>query len=210
MKYIHSVLPLTVIAISLSAGLTISQTAHATLYKWVGPNGEITYSDKAPPQNISKVETRNVDANASTTTEALPFELDNASKNNPVTLYASNSCVPCDDGRTFLKENGIPFSEKSISSNDDIKKLKEIDGNIQLPLLIIGSTKLHGFNAGDWRASLNYAAYPKSNILPHDYHYAAPEPAAPVVNIPTQKRTEPHITTKPAAVPSRDPNGIQF
>ena len=198
----------------LIINLTISNPAQAALYKWVGPNGEITYSDMAPPQNATKLETKIFASDDAGTNTSLPYELANAAQNNPVILYASSSCLPCDEGRTFLKNGGIPFSEKTVMNNDDIKKLKEAGGDTQLPLLLIGSTKLHGFNAGDWRANLSNAAYPLANKLPKEYHYPAPVPAAPVVPAaPATIKKQPEIklnNTPATPPPVRDPNGIQF
>jgi hypothetical protein len=43
----------------------------------------------------------------------------------------------------------------------------------------IGSKKLRGYNADDWKAAVTSAAYPASNMLPPDYRYPAAESAAP-------------------------------
>lgn len=42
---------------------------------------------------------------------ALPYEVAEAARKNPVTLYTSSNCSPCDTGRTMLTSRGVPFRE---------------------------------------------------------------------------------------------------
>ena len=185
--------------------LLISVSAQAQLYKWVDADGKVTYSDMPPPKSAVKVETKSLSSSDSTV--ALPFELATAAKNSPVTIYSSTACTPCDDGRSFLKQNGIPFSEKTVATNADIEKFKKLSGGSNLPFLMIGKVKLLGFNSSEWRNSLSQAGYPESNMLPGEYQYPAPEPAAPVV---TENKNDASQPPAQPAAPARDPNGFQF
>ena len=191
----------------LFLALFLSITAHAELYKWVDASGMVNYSDSPPPASVKKVASKNYAAENHGL--VLPFELAKAASDNPVTLYVSENCVPCSDGRTFLKENGIPFSEKTIVTNEDIDKLKQVGGNTQLPLFIVGSIQLHGFEANQWRTNLTQAGYPEKNLLPKEYLYPAPQPAAPVT---ANKEPERKNKIKPSVptTTNRDPNGFQF
>jgi len=183
----------------------MSVSAQAQVYKWVDADGKVTYSDVPPPKTAVKVETRSF-SSSDESNVALPFELSQAVKSMPVTLYSASNCQICDDGRNFLKQNGIPFSERTVTTNGDFEKLNNISGGVQLPVLLIGKTKLVGYGFTQWRTSLTQAGYPESNILPADYQYPAPQPAAPVVA--TQKNAG-----QPAPAntePVRDPNGFQF
>ena len=40
----------------------------------------------------------------------------------PVTLYTSTNCAPCGAGRTLLASRGIPFSERTVATNDSTMK----------------------------------------------------------------------------------------
>ena len=182
-------------------------TAQAQVYKWVDADGKVTYSDVPPPKSAVKVETKSF-SSSDQSNVALPFELAQAVKNMPVTFYSSGKCSPCDDARNFLKQNGIPFAEKTITSNADVEKLNKISGGTQLPVLMVGKTKMTGFNFTDWRSSLTQAGYPESNTLPADYQFPAPQPAAPIVAAPTNTNTT--QTPTPSEQPARDPNGFQF
>ncbi|MBC7404791.1 MAG: glutaredoxin family protein [Cytophaga sp.] len=154
-----------------------SSNAHAQLYKWLGPDGKVTYSDLPPPQGAKQLETKAI--NSESAGILLPQELEAAVAQNPVTLYTAPSCTPCTEGRSLLKQLGIPFSEKTIKSPEDIDKLKQVSGDAQLPVLVINKNKLRGLGETEWRVALSNAGYPDTNKLPKEYRYPAPEPAAP-------------------------------
>jgi len=158
--------------------LISAATAQAQLYKWVGPDGKVTYSDTPPPSSAREVEEKSVNAGSGGGVD-LPFEVAEAAKNHPVTLYTGKQCAPCDEGRALLKKRGIPFREKTVSSNEDIAKLREVGGTAQLPLLLIGRSKQTGMNASAWTTALSAAGYPETSKLPKTYRAPAPEAAAP-------------------------------
>lgn len=162
----------------LLLALSCTGTAQAQLYKWVGPDGKITYSDLPPPNSARQLEQKTLNPGESAS-NALPYALAEASKNHPVTLFTSAQCAPCIDARNFLKNRGIPFAEKSVTSNEDIDKLRQISGAAQLPVLLIGRNKQLGFEPGAWNLALTAASYPQDNKLPRDYRFAPAEPAAP-------------------------------
>jgi glutaredoxin len=163
---------------SLLVWLLYAAGAHAQLYKWVGPDGKITYSDTPPPATAKQVERKNLQEGGISTAN-LPFELAEAVKNNPVTLYTTAKCAACDAGRRLLTGRGIPFREKTVTTNDDIAKLHEAGGESQLPFLVAGRSKQQGFEPGAWNSLLTAAGYPESNILPRSYQGPKAEAAAP-------------------------------
>lgn len=152
--------------------------AQAQLYKWVGPDGKVTYSDAPPPSSARQVETRNISSSGVSTAD-FPFELAEAVKNSPVTLYTTKNCAPCDDGRKHLAARGIPFTEKTVNSNDDLAQFRKVGGDGDLPLLMVGRVKERGFAAGAWNSTLSAAGYPETSKLPKNYHAPQAEAAAP-------------------------------
>ena len=111
--------------------LSTSLVSAQGVYRIVGPDGKVTYSDQPPPPaaNARPVGT----APVASSSGALPLELRNAASRYPVTLYAGNDCSPCDKGRSFLAARGIPFNEKTVNSNDDIAAFKRLSGATSLP-----------------------------------------------------------------------------
>lgn len=173
--------------------LLCAASAHAELYKWVGPDGKVTYSDTPPPKAAARVETKSNTPGATDTT-GLPYELAQAVKNHPVTLYTGKDCAACDEGRKLLSGRGIPFTEKTVTSDEDAKQLRQAGGDGTLPLLTIGRAKEIGFEAGAWNRSLTVGGYPETSKLPKNYRNPvataaapAPRPAVPRPAVPRQQ-----------------------
>jgi glutaredoxin len=180
-----------------------SATAHAQLYKWVAPDGKVTYSDTPPPAAATRVETKPV-TSGSTVSVGLPFELSQAMKNHPVTLYTTRDCVPCDDGRKLLSQRGVPFSEKTVHTNEDILQFRQVAGDSQLPVLTVGRTKESGFEASVWNAVLTAAGYPETSRLPKTYRNPPAQAAAPKTEPVAEKNPERTAESRPASPPATE------
>lgn len=159
---------------ALLAALFTALPAHA-LYKVVGPDGKITYTDRPAVSPDNKVQS--VNANGSVTNDAaLPYDLRQAVQRYPVTLYTTKDCPPCDAGRQTLRQRGVPFAEKTIATKDDGEALQRITGGRDLPVLTVGSQVLRGFQRDDWSSYLDAAAYPKESKLPANYSQGGASP----------------------------------
>jgi glutaredoxin len=167
--------------------LLCAAAAHAQLYKWVGPDGKVTYSDAPPPASAKRVETKPLPVDGGVASD-LPFELAEAMKGNPVTLYTTRDCPPCDEGRKLLTERGIPFVEKTVNSNEDIAQFRQAGGEGNLPLLVVGRAKERAFEPGTWNNTLTSAGYPESNRLPKSYRNPPPQAAAPATKPAPEKQ----------------------
>jgi len=159
--------------------LLASAGAQAQLYKWTGADGKVNYTDTPPPPTAKAAERKAVARNNPGQAE-LPYELAQAMQAQPVTLYTMSKCVPCDEGRALLKNRGIPYTEKTVNSNDDITQLRAAGGSSTLPFMLIGRTPLQGMEVNAWNGALDNAGYPASNKLPKTWRQAAAEPAAPL------------------------------
>jgi glutaredoxin len=198
--------------------LAIGLNAQAQqIFRIVGPDGKVTFSDKPPPDDTkAKVTAASVGAESGSGGASLPFELRQPTSKYPVTLYSSADCGPCDTGRVLLKSRGIPYSEKSISSNEDVEALKRIAGDASLPFLTIGGQKIKGLSESEWTQYLDAAGYPKKSILPPTYKFAT---ASPLVAVQKPVAAAPKVEAKPEvpppapAAPARNPEnpaGITF
>ncbi|QJW85831.1 DUF4124 domain-containing protein [Ramlibacter terrae] len=189
------------------------------VYRIVGPDGRVTFSDR-PPENAAKAAPAPTVAMPSggggaSTGASLPFELRNVANRYPVTLYSGNDCGPCASGRNFLSSRGIPFSERTVTTADDIDALKRMSGAARLPFLTIGGQQINGFSEPEWAQFLDAAGYPRSSRLPSGYRNP---PAAPLVAVQQTGVQQPSAEAAPsnqppqAQVPSTDPapSGIRF
>ncbi len=193
----------------MGAGLVSAQT----VYRIIGPDGKVTFSDKPPASaEQGKVQATGVGAAAVAAGSTLPTELRQATAKFPVTLYTAPDCGPCASGRNLLTTRGIPFNERTVTTAEDLASLQRISGQGSLPFLTIGTQKIPGFSGEEWTQYLDAAGYPKSSQLPAGYRNA---PAAPLVAVqqPTPKQEEkPESKTAPAraADNTSNPAGIQF
>jgi glutaredoxin len=158
--------------------LACAASAHAQLYKFVGPDGKVSYTDTPPPASARNVETRALGTGA-VNTSGFPYELSEAAKASPVTLYTTRNCDPCEDARKLLSNRGIPYAEKTVNSNEDIAEFRKAHGNNQLPVLVVGRNKENGFEPTGWNTTLTAAGYPESSKLPRSYRNPPPQAAAP-------------------------------
>ena len=169
-------------AASIAAALLLLAGAASAqgLYRSVGPDGRITYSDRAPatPAAKSTVE-RRLEPSSSIPSATLPYDLREVTSRYPVTLYTAPDCAPCASGRVLLSTRGIPFIERTVSSNDDITALKALSGDGSLPFVTVGSQQLRGFSEQEWQRNLDAAGYPKTSQLPANWRTAAATPLAP-------------------------------
>ena len=185
-------------------------------YKVVGPDGRVTYTDRPPVDRPSQAVKSSGTAAGSV---PLPYTLRNVVARYPVTLYTSKECVPCTTGRNLLINRGIPFSEKTVESNDDIAALQRLASAGSLPLLTIGGQQLKGYSDSEWTQYLDAAGYPKTSQLPSSYRRpaAAPLVAARATPAPAASVAEaasaPAAPAQPSVAPPRsstNPTGIRF
>ena len=173
-----------------------SGTVYAQLYKWVGPDGKVNYTDTPPPPSARSSEKKTLNE-GNTVAANLPYALAQTVKKNPVTLYTMSDCTPCTQSRNLLTSRGIPFTEKTIQTPEDLAQLKKLGGS-QLPFLLIGSSSEEGFEASQWNSRLTAAAYPETSQLPNTYRNPAAEPAAP----PAEPKAKSAVQSKNQPTPS--------
>jgi glutaredoxin len=215
MKIKTSVCATSAVLLALAGHLAMSQQ----VYKIVGPDGKVTFSDKPPAADKGKVTAPEMSAAGQTTSGAdLPYELRKVASQYPVTLYTSNACGPCDAGRALLKSRGIPFNERTVTTNEDIDALQRLAGDNSMPFATIGGQRLKGFSDVEWSRYLDAAGYPSSSQLPKSYRYAAATPlvavqkpaAAPSKDNGKQSQPDQAVTPPPAGPSPSNPAGITF
>ena len=145
------------------------------LFRWVDKSGKVHYSD-VPPADVTDVERKKL-SGASPQGEDLPFETLRAQQNFPVTLYVTNGCgAPCNQARSLLNKRGIPFSEKTLKTQEEIDAFYKTSGSNGTPTLAIGKNYLSGFLESRWNSELDVAGYPKT--ASYRQRIAPPVPSA--------------------------------
>jgi glutaredoxin len=166
--------------ITLLTLLTLQAHA-AELYRWVDENGNVTYSDVAPPPTVTAAEQKRfVDRPGS---QQLPFALQTAMRDHPVTLFSTDCGPACTNAAQLLEKRGVPFTAKDAKNEQVQEELAALTGGqLEVPVLLVGRNVVRGFLADNWHSALDIAGYPKTNALP--LNVAAKRPAQPPAPAP--------------------------
>lgn len=214
-------------ATMLMACLGASAVQAQGIYKSVGSDGRITFSDRPAIQtgqraaNVADTSTAPTsDANAS-----LPYTLRQTAGRYPVVLYSAKDCQPCDDARRFLQARGIPFAERLVESNADQTALQKLSGQSSVPFATIGRQHLNGFSDGSWNEYLTAAGYPVQSQLPASYKPAPPAPLTKPEPVAVEEKplkeaakdastsapvTRPAANQSPGSTTPDNPAGLRF
>jgi len=184
--------------VMLIAVLVLAGTAHAAqLYRWVDDKGRVEWRDTPPPASAKKVERRTVGGSVIETT-ALPYSVQQAVKNFPLTLYTNECGDSCSKARAHLNRRGLPFTEKN--PEEDIEGFRKLTGgSLGVPMLFVGRETLKGYQEEMWDNALDNAGYPRSVAG------ARPQPAPKPAAAPVKPPAEPAAGTAPAAPPAAAP-----
>ncbi|WP_395057636.1 DUF4124 domain-containing protein [Polaromonas sp.] len=203
----------------LAAGLSATAASAQQVFRIVGPDGKVTFSDKPPPASANtKVTAAASDSSArAAANNSLPFELRKVAGQYPVTLYTGDNCGPCGSARSLLTTRGVPFTEKTVTTNEDAQALQRVSGESVLPFATIGSQQLKGFSDAEWTQFLDAAGYPKTSVLPASYRQATATPLVTVSAPPAPAAARvgaaaPAPATIPVIPPTTpdNPAGIRF
>jgi glutaredoxin len=184
-------------AILLAAAVVVSGTAFAAqLYRWVDEKGNVEYRDTPPPPAAKKFEQRST-GKSSVESSSLPYSVQVAAKNFPVTLWTSKCGPACDQAKAHLVKRGVPHTEKDATV--DVDEFTKVTGSNEVPVLYVGRTQIKGYLASTYDQALDVAGYPKT--APPGYKPAATAKAAekPAATAPKEAPA-----AKPAAKPAAE------
>ena len=171
---------------TLCMALASAPLAAAQLYQWKDAQGRTVYSDQPPPPNVRNAQQKSFKGNFIEIGES--YSLKTAREKFPITLYASACGAPCDQARQLLIERGVPYSAKDPQASPDAQaELKKLTGRLNVPVLIVGSDRVDGFESGQWHAALDKAGYPKTPMpgsKPAPAEAPAAQAAAPAAPAP--------------------------
>lgn len=193
----------------------LAASTAAAQYKVIDPKGDVTYTDRLPPQvDRQRVQSLGLAGAIASPVDSLPYELRQPARQFPVTLYTMPGCSACDNGRYYLRKRGIPYVEKSVAGPADREAFEKLSVGSEVPVLRIGQQVLRNFSEAAWAADLDLAGYPAASKLPSTYNGWEPTPLA-AASAPAPAASAPARAQTPAApattTPSEgNPNGIRF
>lgn len=65
----------------------------------------------------------------------------------PVVLFSSGSCPWCSQAKSYLRQRGVRVKEVRVDQDPDAAKdVVKMTGQMSVPVLLIGSAKIVGFD----------------------------------------------------------------
>lgn len=142
------------------AALVLAPMAGAqTLYKTVGPDGRVVYSDK-PPTGVGVDKAMKLDnLPVSVVPGAEPRAADRSPKTEPpaaaprgdVVLYMATWCGYCKAAKAYLAQKGIAYRELDVDTPVGKAAFAQIGGR-GVPVLLTNGQRLSGFSAQSYDA----------------------------------------------------------
>lgn len=138
--------------------------AHAQqLYKSIGPDGKVVYSDRPPAEGrvektmkLQEAPTSALDARSNSYVE----QLRRLRASTPVlpppedtVLFSAKWCGYCKLAKAYLAGRSIPFREVDIDTHAGLAAFAGAGGNKGIPLLVKGSTRIQGFSEDSYAAA---------------------------------------------------------
>ena len=156
--------------------LGIGCASAGQLYKWVDKEGKVHYTDQPPTQEVKTQERKKFGDKPPAA--QLSYTMQMAVKNFPITLYNADCADACPKATAFLKQRGVPYTDKSARDPDAAEELKAITGGkLLVPVLKVGKQVITGFEEGAWNNTLDAAGYPKSTVATARPPAAASKPS---------------------------------
>lgn len=198
-------------ALGAIAALLAAPAQAQQIYRSVGPDGKVTFSDQPPLSGHASMKSRSGSDLPGSSDSGLPYALQQVVNKFPVTLYSSRDCEPCASARRLLAARGVPFAERTIDSNESAESLKQISGASTVPFATIGGQHLNGFSETEWSQYLDAAGYPRKSQLPTTYRAPAATPLVAAKETPAtaaSRQPEP-VAPKPRnAPPAADADAV--
>jgi glutaredoxin len=127
------------------------------VYKSVGPDGRVVYSD-VPPASGKVEKTLQLESAPASPLPAIYREAlrrvraESAATAEPtagVVFYAAAWCGYCRQARAYMSAKGIAYREIDIDSNDGMVAFARVGGQ-GVPLLVAAGKRLQGFSVGSY------------------------------------------------------------
>ena len=148
---VHSLL------LAAAASAVCAVAGAQVLYKSVGPDGKVSYSDRPPADDrIAKTmkfaELPNTALPSKTIAELEQLRKSGAATpiavpTSGVSLYAAKWCGYCRQAREFLNQRGIAFQEIDVDTPSGKSAFVRAGGVGGIPLLVANGQKVRGFTS---------------------------------------------------------------
>lgn len=139
-------------AFLLLALALFAQQAQAEIYKVIGADGKVSYTDKAPQATAAKTEKLKLQ-----TYSGAPSVSSYNGSVRKVTLLSAQWCGVCRQAKAYMVSRKIAFEEWDVDQSEFARaKMREL-GAKGVPVILVGQQKMVGFSAERLDAMLKNA-----------------------------------------------------
>ena len=118
------------------------QPARAEIYKVIGADGKVSYTDKEPPRDSGKTEKLKIQTYAGT-----PAVSAYNGSVKRVTILSAQWCGVCTRAKAYMNSRKIAFEEWDIDKSEyALTKMNQL-GAKGVPVILVGKQKMVGFSA---------------------------------------------------------------
>jgi glutaredoxin len=132
--------------------LGFGPAGHAEVYKLIGPDGKVTYTDShSEGGNSTKVEVVKIDSYAG---PAEVSSVGDLAASRKVTIFTTEWCGVCRKAKSYMAGHGIAYDELDIEKSQFARTEFDQLGGRAVPVILIGKEKMTGFSPAKFEAML--------------------------------------------------------
>ena len=155
------------IASLLLCGIALGATVSAqTVYKSVGPNGQVVYSDRAPTSGHLEKTMKFADLPSSALPASAASFMEQFRRTHPTdgalaapasgsgaTLYSAAWCGYCKKAKAWLASRGVAYQDVDVDTPSGMAALAQVTGGKGgIPVLVAKGQKINGFSTAAYDA----------------------------------------------------------
>ena len=147
------------VAFGIAAG---AASAQSPMYKVVGPDGRVTYTNEKPPAGAkaSVIESRvNSYSGPPVVSGKAPASKAPAAARPEIRMYATDWCGYCRQARQYFAQRGIRFTEVDIEKSPAGRAEYDRLGVRGVPVILVGAQRMVGFSEQSMSQLLKSTGY---------------------------------------------------
>jgi len=150
------------VALAILLPLLSAVASAQSMYKSVGPDGRIAYSDSPPAKGRIAKTLKFESAPASPlpayyleTLRKLRTSAASSAALGDVVLYSAAWCAYCKKAKAYLGGKGIAYQEIDIDTSEGMAAFAQVGGGKGIPLLVTASQRIQGFSTASYDGLFN-------------------------------------------------------
>jgi glutaredoxin len=147
------------VLLGVAPGLALAQS---TMYRVVGADGRVTYTNEKPPAGAKAtvVQPRvSSYSGAPVVSGTAPASAAPAAARPEVKMYATDWCGYCRQARQYFAQHGIRYTEVDIEKSAAGRAEYDRLGVRGVPVILVGAQRMVGFSAQSMGGLLKSAGY---------------------------------------------------